>query len=357
MSTRIDTGPAARETESSVAYPTATPEAEPHARNPFVWSMLGIGLGLGLLYAAIRKVRWSSLINTLESVTLVWPAGILGIVFAFVIIKAWRWELLLRFVPGVSFRELHAAVYIGLAANFLVAHMGEILRTAILSRRCHAPFSGVFASVMVERALDFIALLVLLAVFGVIAHDVHPVVKLAAMLTAVVVAAAVSGLHLVLRPPAWLLRIAEALGKPLPEQVRDWIKTQLARARPGLESIRDLRRMGVAMLLSVLQWALIVAAVWWSALAVGPSASLTAVAVTFVLIVLGLTLPNAPLQIGATQFAFVVGLGVDGTDVTSSVAASIVYTAFLILPVMLIGAGCLVRIGGWKATMPGQAAS
>ena len=167
MSARIDTGPAAGETESSVAYPTSTPEAEPKARNPFVWSMLGIGLGLGLLYAAIRKVQWSSLINTLEGVTLVWPAGILGIVFAFVIIKAWRWQLLLRFVPGVSFRELHAAVYIGLAANFFVAHMGEFLRTAMLSRRCHAPFSGVFASVMVERVLDFIALLMLLAVSAV----------------------------------------------------------------------------------------------------------------------------------------------------------------------------------------------
>lgn len=326
--------------------PVAGGPERPRPGNRLVWSAAGIGLGLILLYAATRQVEWAALNDTLKRVIAGWAVSILGIVFAFVIIKAWRWKLLLPFLPDLKVRELHRAVYIGLAANFLVAHMGEFLRTMTVCRRIETSFSGVFASVLVERALDFIALLMLLSLFGMLAPDTHPAVKLGSVLSAMVVAAAVIFLHLVLRPPAWLVGIADKIGRRLPDAVRGWLTDQLALARPGLASIRDLRRMASAIMLSVLQWSLIVTAIWWSALAVGQPMSLTAGAVTFVLIVLGLTLPNAPMQVGATQLAFTIGLGVDGTDATAAVAASVVYTAFLILPVMLIGGAYLVRTSG-----------
>ncbi len=98
-----------------------------------------------------------------------------------------------------------------------------------------------------------------------------------------------------------------------------------------------------AVLVSVLQWSLVIAAIWCSGKAVGLSATLIAATVTFVLIIVGLTLPNSPLQIGTTQLAFVVGLGTDGTGVTAAIAASLVYTAFLILPIMLAGAALALR--------------
>ena len=101
--------------------------------------------------------------------------------------------------------------------------------------------------------------------------------------------------------------------------------------------------MIAVLVVSVLQWLLIVAAIWASALAVGESASIVALVTTFVLILVGLMLPNSPMQIGTTQLAFTIGLGTGGIMATTAIAASLVYTMFLIIPVMLAGGVCLLR--------------
>jgi uncharacterized membrane protein YbhN (UPF0104 family) len=67
------------------------------------------------------------------------------------------------------------------------------------------------------------------------------------------------------------------------------------------------------------------------------------VAATFVLLIVGLMLPNSPMQIGTTQLAFAIGLGTGGVTATAAVAASLVYTLFLILPIMVVGGFFLLR--------------
>jgi hypothetical protein len=49
---------------------------------------------------------------------------VLAATLAFCAIKAWRWGRLLADFPGIAYRDLHSAVYLGLAANFLLSHIG-----------------------------------------------------------------------------------------------------------------------------------------------------------------------------------------------------------------------------------------
>jgi hypothetical protein len=306
--------------------------------------MVGAALGLGLLYVSTRKVDLPTLVTTLQSVQWIWIPEILGATFAFVAIKAWRWGLLLRFVQGLRFREIHASVYVGLAVNFLVAHIGEFLRTTIIAKKRRVAFSAVFASVLVERALDFIALLALLAVVLVISPDLPDFVTVAAVVTGTIVITATAGLYLLLHPPTWLERLAATLSRPLPDRLREWFRRQLRQSRQGFASINDLRLMTLAIVVSVVQWSLVVVAILCSGLAVGKSVSPVAATVTLVLIVVGLTLPNSPLQIGTTQMAFAVGLGTDGTEGTTAIAASLLYSSFLIIPIIIVGGICMLKI-------------
>lgn len=312
-------------------------------RNPFLWSAVGVALGLALLYVATRKVKLSELIETITSVELLWALVILAITLTFNAIKAWRWGLLLRFVPNIRFADLHSAVYVGLALNFLVAHVGEILRSTMIARHTGAAISAVFASVVVERALDFIALLLLLALFALLAPQLPDVVKIAGAITALTVFVTIAALFTLLDPPGRLADSVSTLARRLPVRIYHWLREQLDRSRRGLESIRNPRLMIVAIAVSVMQWSLVVIAIWWSASAIGQSLSLTGATVTFILIVLGLTVPSSPMQIGTTQLAFTIGYGMDGISATVAVAASIVYTLFLILPIMVIGGICLIR--------------
>ena len=238
---------------------------------------------------------------------------------------------------GLTFRELHSAVYAGLAINFLVAHVGEFLRAATIARNRSVSTSAVLASVVVERVLDFGALLVLLSLIAAAVPNRPAAVTTAAAISAVFLVVMLGGLILIMHPPAWSVRLVSRLGRLLTVRLSQRIGEQLDRFRAGLSTMRDPNLLVQAVILSVLQWILVIAAIWASARAVGPSATPIAATVTLVLIVVGLALPNSPLQIGATQLAFVVGLGTDGTGVTQAIAASLVYTSFLILPIMLAG--------------------
>lgn len=306
--------------------------------------MVGTALGLVLLYASTRKIDPATLVATLRSADWHWVFGILGATCTFIAIKAWRWGVLLRFVPGLRFRELHAAVYVGLAVNFLVAHLGELLRAAVIARRRGVAISAVFVSVLVERTLDFIALLVLLALVFVISPGLPDMVAAATAFVVGLVLAALAGLYLLVYRFDWLQRLAAALTRPLPRRLRDWSLERLEGSRQGLAAITNLRLMTLAVSVSVIQWALVVVAIWCSGLAVGAHVSLVAATVTFVLIVIGLTLPNSPLQIGTTQLAFAVGLGTDGTQATAAIAASLMYTSFLIIPIMIAGGTLMLRL-------------
>jgi len=311
-------------------------------RQPLLWTLVGTTLGLGLLYASTRKIDGAALVATLKSVEWPWVCGILGATLAFIAIKAWRWAILLRFIPGLRFRELHSAVYIGLAINFLIAHVGEFLRTAIVARGHQVAVSTVFASVVIERVLDFIALLLLLALIVALMPDPPDLVAAAAAFSGGFVLLAVAGLYLLMQPPAWATSFAAFIGRPLPERWRERIRRELDRFTPGLAPLRNPQLLLLAILVSVLQWALVILAIWCSGVAVGTSVSLVAATVTFVLIIIGLTLPNSPLQIGTTQLAFVLGVGTDGTGATAAIAASLLYTAFLIIPIMLVGGGLML---------------
>ncbi len=315
----------------------------PSARNAVLWTLAGTALGLALLYAATRKVDTAALVTTLRSVDWPWLGVVLGATIAFCAIKAWRWGVLLARARSLPFRELHAAVYVGLAVNFLVAHVGEFLRAATIARNQRLATSAVLASVVVERMLDFIALLILLSLIAVAVPNRPAAVTTAAAISAAVIVVMLGFLVALLHPPAWSLPCGARFERLLTVRLRRRVSQALGRFRTGLASMRDFRLLFQAVILSILQWVLVIVAIWSCARAVGVASSLAATAVTFVLIVVGLTLPNSPLQIGTTQLAFVMGLATDGIGGTPAIAASLVYASFLILPIMLAGGIALLR--------------
>ena len=183
----------------------------------------------------------------------------------------------------------------------------------------------------------------LLTLIAVAVPDRPAAVATAATVSAFVVIVMLGGLVALLHPPPWSVQLASRLGRLLTERLHRRLIDGLDSFRAGLATMRNPGLLFRAVVLSILQWVLVIVAVWASARAVGLSATLIAATVTLVLIVVGLALPNSPLQLGATQLAFVVGLGTDGTLVTPAIAASLVYTSFLILPIMLAGGFALLR--------------
>ncbi len=99
---------------------------------------------------------------------------LLSLVFAFLayVSRAIRWRLIiepLSYRPGL--RNTFFALMVGYLANFAFPRIGEITRCATLARKEKIPVDRLIGTVIIERAVDLISLLIILLVLVVMRFD------------------------------------------------------------------------------------------------------------------------------------------------------------------------------------------
>ncbi len=313
------------------------------------WILAGLLIGSVFFWLALKDIALAQVLAAIRHAG--WPQALatLAAGFVFMALKGARWALLLRPVTTLESGFLHRSVYAGAAANLIVAHTGEVLRATLVARQTGASASAVLATIAVERVFDFAALAMLSTLAIALDTRVSPQLSSAALLGLAIVVVGIGAAYALVRAAPAAVRVSHVLLAPLPPQARDWLLRQLQRGRVGLEPLVDPKLAAKAAALSLLQWASIVAAIWTSSATVGVAPPLTAAVAVFVLMVIALTLPAPPAQLGTTQIAFVVGLGLVGVPAESAVAASLIYTGLIVVPVILIG-GAIGLLSNWTAS-------
>src|ERR1041384_7415676 len=81
-----------------------------------------------------------------------------------IVIRALRWQYLLEPLGHASFANAFRATAVGFAASsILPARAGEVIRPYFLARHENMTATGAFATIVLERVLDVLTVLVLLA--------------------------------------------------------------------------------------------------------------------------------------------------------------------------------------------------
>lgn len=90
----------------------------------------------------------------------VWVAIVLGILSH--VSRAMRWQLVARSMGyKISFMNSFMGVMIGYFANLALPRMGEFTRCGVVSKYEHIPFSKLLGTVVTERVIDMVMLLLL----------------------------------------------------------------------------------------------------------------------------------------------------------------------------------------------------
>ena len=219
--------------------------------------VLSLALGGVLLWLALRDADLGAVADALAEGEWVWivPFVLAGV--ASVVVRAWRWGLLIDALPEqsgrVPLRLTSASVVIGYLVNYAAPRLGEFARAANVARQSDAPFSGVFGTVVAERVLDVIALALALASVAVFFGDrVRSMLSEAASNLGGVVAgtptwAVVAGLAVL----AALLVVAVVLVR----RQRGTLGAMLASFRDGLASVGRTGRPGAVVLSTAALWA------------------------------------------------------------------------------------------------------
>lgn len=135
----------------------------------FGWLKLvgGLAVSLFFLYLAFRKVEIVKLAESFREIdyriVLAATAPVIGACW----LRALRHRYLIETLKPVTTASLFSALMIGYTANtVLPARLGEILRAYIIGKREAIPLSSTFASIVIERVIDVLSLLLLIVLIA-----------------------------------------------------------------------------------------------------------------------------------------------------------------------------------------------
>ena len=315
---------------------------------------LGVLAAVALLLFFFRGIDWATLGQVLAAAR---PEPLVGLVFLTVVIytvRAWRWGGLIAPLGHVHFPDLFSATMVGFASGLLVPRAGELLRPWLISRRYPIPTSAGFATIILERLVDLVTVLVLLAVYlfvlpappQQIAGGRMDLLKLggaAAGAGALVLLVFLAALHanadgvvglierLLARAPRWL---AEPAGR------------MLRAFSAGLGVLRaPLPHLLLVAAQSLVVWLLIGLGFHLTHIAFGVELPYHATFLLISFLVVGVMIPT-PGMVGGFHAFYLIALNeVFGVPRETAAAAGIAAHALTNLPILVLGLALLGREG------------
>jgi uncharacterized protein (TIRG00374 family) len=126
--------------------------------------LFGVGLAFLLLFLAFRGTNFGQLwhyIQTIQPLYLL-PLAACALISHF--FRAWRWVILLQPLKKekVSLFNSFTAVMIGYAVNIVLPRGGEVARLLSIVEAEELPWAGVLSTMLIDRLLDVVALVLLL---------------------------------------------------------------------------------------------------------------------------------------------------------------------------------------------------
>lgn len=271
---------------------------------------------------------------------------ILLLIFLFYWIKAVRYCLILRPIGQYTRSEVTPSMIIGFAGNnVLPAHLGELIRLVIFSRRFSQPVSSVATTLLVERILDMAAILAWYAI-GMAAIGKPPEsLQIGAGIITLVTVGFFLTIAIILYKPNLVHALGDRLGAWLPDSAATRLSDILHNVILAFSSLRSPPLAAAMVIWSLVKWGLIAVIIWLSLVAYGAHVAPAVTLVLMAVLAFAAAVPNAPGYIGAMQAAYVFTLRPFGIGEEIAFAASVLFLVCQWVPVTLAGAYYFITAG------------
>lgn len=311
-----------------------------------ILAIVGYGLAVVSLVWVLHDFHIVKSLRQMANVK--WSWVLLGMTFDVIsyLVQALRWKFLLTPFARVRLTRTTRAVFAGLFANLVFPlRPGEFLRSYLISNQEEITLGRVLGSVGVERLIDLVIATASLGVVSLFvelpqrfkrAADILGIVTLA--LVAIIV--------------ALILYLEFKLGanQEIPTS-KTHIPGKILSALTGLHAMGTAPSFYPAVLTSMAMPVFQVLALWAMVRSYGLGLSFMACVVVLLVINLGVSLPNAPANVGSYQFFCVLGVSVFGVEKTTAAGFSFFAWFALTVPFIFLGFAALVQSGMTLRTM------
>ena len=278
-------------------------------------------LVLGACAWFMRGLEWKKIGAALASASPAWVAAAAVLNLVQVVLRAALVRALLAPVARISTARLVRYSFTTFAANNLLpGRAGELVRIYLLSSREGVPAASAVSVALVEKAIELLAMLLVVAPLPLLLPALPPSVSLAVELLAAGGLLALAGV--------W------ALARFVRVDAAGW----LARFAEGAHVIRSARGFAVALGFAVAVWVADAVGVWLVLRALDLQVHWVAPLLVLLVLNIAIALPSTPAQVGPFEAAAAGSLALLGVPAEPALAFAILYHAMQAIPVTLLGA-------------------
>jgi hypothetical protein len=306
-----------------------------------------LALGLLLLWVAFRNVRFRELAEGLKSANYLFVLlSVAFSIFAY-LSRARRWNLLIHplgYKP--SFMNTFNALMTGYFANLALPRIGEITRCVALGKKEDIPADKLIGTVVVERAVDMMALLIIMTVMIFTSGDrirqflketIFIPVKEQILIPAGQTWLIWSLVLLILAVLLWLVvRYRKRLGKiPLVSEIFKLSKGIIT----GLKSITRLEKKWEFLFHTVFMWICYIFMTWVVVFAIDNTSHLGFRDAIFLLVIGGFAMV-VPVPAGMGAFHYIISRGlafVQGVNLEDGALYAILTHESQVIMVIIVG--------------------
>jgi uncharacterized protein (TIRG00374 family) len=304
---------------------------------------LGLGIVIAILFMllAVRKADFTQMWLSFKTANYCYLLPAVAALFFSHFLRALRWRYLLDAIRRLDINSLFSSLIIGYMANiFMPAHLGEILRAYVLSRKRKISATSTFATIVMERIIDVFTLLALM-VLAIFIHPFPAWVKNSGY----IMFAGTVGLFVFLiflkKLSAQTLVILGIALRPFPRRFQRKAQDVLERFISGVVPLKNWTDYSAVSLLSVAIWACYGFIFYFSLHAfdfVGTfrlpwSTSLILLVVTTIAIII----PSSPGYVGTYHYLCQISLAMFGVSAGPALSFATVVHGINFLPVLILG--------------------
>jgi len=320
--------------------PSSSTEEEPislYTSKSLIRAIFGIAIGAALLWFVVSGIEIDDVFQLLLAADAKWLLAAVATYALNMAIRVLRWQRLLAGIKKLPYKAVLTVLLIGYAVNnVLPARIGELYRAHLSGRRFGFSRATALASIMVERTMDGLLVVALLAV-GQFFVPYSDVVQLLLLIASTIFI----GIAIIL---IYLAR------KNTLVHLENWprISAKIGSFQDGVAVFRDGGLLKV-FLLSACVWCLEALSVWFILNAIGVSVGIGELALITSVATLSTLLPSSPAYIGTYQYAYVFAFGMLGHGAAEAVAASTAAQVLLLGSVTIVGLGLYITHNVWNA--------
>ena len=307
--------------------------------NRIIKFILGVLISVIGLYYAFRQINFWELWIIIKNVNFILVILAIVILLLSNVIRAWRWQILVKPIKDVSFEPAFSSIMIGYFGNSVLPfRMGEFLRAFVVADKTSLTASTAFGTIVIERILDFIGLSIVILLI----MTVYPLTSVGgSIIIGVIVLSLTAFIFFFLFggfKSSLLVKIEKLslLRIGLLHKILLFIKNFL----DGATTIRATNKLGIILLYTLIIWIMYYCSTYLATIATGIELEWFGFGVLLISTTLAISVPAAPGYVGTYHVAAVYILtNLFDVGRIDAQTAAIILHAVGTIPIVIIGAG------------------